>query len=90
MIRSIIDKLLRFSDTNLFVAISTFVFAVTFIALGWLLGARSNTTQFINVIWTWLVDVGTILAGFGTATAAFFASQALSSWKAQFNHAEKF
>ena len=44
--------------------------------------AKENIYDF-TIIWSWLVDLGTILAGIGTVFAAYVGYLALNNWKNQ-------
>ncbi len=59
------------------------VAALCLITLGWLMGKHAVSTSFIGIAFQWLVDIGTILAGFGTLCAAYVGYRALSAWKVQ-------
>ncbi|EJA3105274.1 hypothetical protein MWT34_004483 [Vibrio vulnificus] len=69
----------RFSCTM----IGSIAAALCLVAFGWLLGKYSASTKFIAHAFSWLVDVGTILAGLGTICAAYVGYLALSAWKEQ-------
>ncbi|EHU9446940.1 hypothetical protein KZY42_004452 [Vibrio vulnificus] len=69
----------RFSCTM----IGSIAAALCLVAFGWLLGKYSASTEFIAHAFSWLVDVGTILAGLGTVCAAYVGYLALSAWKVQ-------
>lgn len=59
------------------------VAALSLISFGWLLGKYAPSTAFITVVFQWLVDIGSILSGFGTVCAAYVGYLALSDWKVQ-------
>ncbi|MFO4696004.1 hypothetical protein [Vibrio cholerae] len=69
----------RFSST----ITGSLVAALCLIAFGWLMGKQTDSTSFIIIAFQWLVDIGTILAGFGTLCAAYVGYLALSAWKVQ-------
>ncbi|EIC9816967.1 MULTISPECIES: hypothetical protein [Vibrio] len=56
---------------------------ISLIAFGWLMGSTPSSTSFVDTIFGWLVDIGTIAAGVGTIAASRIAYLALSAWKLQ-------
>ena len=60
-----------------------FVGIFLFISLGYFIGKASNDVTKISVVWSWLIDIGTILAGIGTILAAYVGYLALNNWKNQ-------
>lgn len=69
----------RFSST----IVGALVVALCLIAFGWLMGKEADSTSFVKIVFEWLVDVGTILAGLGTLCAVYVGYLALSAWKVQ-------
>lgn len=57
--------------------------AFSLILLGVSLGKVTDIAGRISVVWGWLVDSGTILAGFGTIAASYVGYLALHNWKSQ-------
>jgi len=58
---------------------------------GFLLGCTFFGDYFVGVKWTDVVAAfGTIIGGFAAASAAFLAYRALSTWKDQFAHSQRY
>ncbi|HHX8296426.1 TPA: hypothetical protein ACVOYL_004616 [Vibrio diabolicus] len=67
------------------------MFILTNVSFGFLLGCTFVGDYFVGVKWTDVASgVGALIGGFATATAAFFAYRALSTWKEQFAHSQRY
>ncbi|MDH5880906.1 hypothetical protein L8S15_17590 [Vibrio sp. S/42/10] len=51
--------------------------------LGIMLGFKFASVREVDAIWLWLVELGTVLAGFGTVFASYVGYLALNNWKSQ-------
>lgn len=60
-----------------------FIGVFSFISLGYFLGKPSNDVTKISIVWSWLIDLGTILAGIGTIVTSYVGYLALNNWKDQ-------
>ncbi len=69
--------------TKVTIFILIFIGILSFISLGYLFGKAPNQTIKVAVIWSWLVDIGTVLAGIGTIMASYVGYLALYNWKKQ-------
>jgi len=56
---------------------------LSFFLLGYFLGKTPSDITKISVVWSWLIDLGTILAGIGTIIASYVGYLALNNWKNQ-------
>ncbi|HCG7924779.1 hypothetical protein [Vibrio parahaemolyticus] len=67
------------------------VFTLTTTSFGFLLGCTFVGDYFVGVKWTdVLAGVGALLGGVATTCAAYFAYRALSTWKDQFAHSQRY
>ncbi|MGI9835889.1 hypothetical protein ACJPQX_21850, partial [Vibrio vulnificus] len=67
------------------------MFTLTNLSFGFLLGCTFVGDYFTGVKWTDVAaGVGALIGGGATAVAAFFAYRALSTWKDQFAHSQRY
>ena len=67
------------------------IFILTITSFGFLLGCTSVGDYFVGVKWTdVLAGVGALLTGVATTCTAYFAYRALSTWKDQFAHSQRY
>ena len=59
------------------------VSSILFFFLGHRIGSTADKAPEISIVWSWLIDLGTILAGVGTVIASYVGYLALSNWKSQ-------
>lgn len=67
------------------------IFTLTTTSFGFLLGCTFVGDYFVGVKWTdVLAGAGALLGGIATTCAAYFAYRALSTWKDQFAHSQRY
>ncbi|EPP5730132.1 hypothetical protein ACUT7I_003527, partial [Vibrio cholerae] len=67
------------------------IFTLTNVSFGFLLGCTFVGDYFVGIKWTDVAaGIGALIGGFATAIAACFAYSALSKWKEQFAHSQRY
>jgi hypothetical protein len=59
------------------------VLIVSTICLGFNLGREESGSNYVGILWKWLIDLGTLFAGIGALIASYVGYMALDNWKHQ-------
>lgn len=77
-------------SSHLLIILATFFIAMGLISLGWIFGKYINSSILIEKLLGWFEQIATIVGGCATALTAYIAGKALSTWKTQFEHSERY
>ncbi|MCS6151789.1 hypothetical protein G3465_02475 [Shewanella baltica] len=77
-------------SSHLLIILAMFFIAIALISLGWIFGRYVNSSILIEKLIDWFVKIAAIMGGFATVLTAFIALKALSTWKTQFEHSERY
>ncbi|MFB2642369.1 hypothetical protein ACE02D_08780 [Shewanella bicestrii] len=77
-------------SSHLLIILATFFIAIALISLGWIFGKYINSSILIEKLLGWFEQIATIVGGCATVLAAFIAVKALSTWRTQFEHSERY
>ena len=77
------EELINRMKTKVTILILIFGGLFSLVSLGYFLGKTPNNVTEISIVWSWLIDFGTVLAGIGTIVASYVGYLALNNWKSQ-------
>lgn len=77
-------------SSHLLIILAMFFIAIALISLGWIFGRYVNSSILIEKLIDWFVKIAAIMGVFATVLTAFIALKALSTWKTQFEHSERY
>ncbi|EGT3627816.1 hypothetical protein FAP94_15715, partial [Morganella morganii] len=77
-------------SSHLLIILAMFFIAIALVSLGWIFGRYVNSSILIEKLIDWFVKIAAIMGGFATVLTAFIALKALSTWKTQFEHSERY